>query len=122
MSRFFLFFSNEITLKFQAENVPFLSLFLSQDYFEISCLNYLLISFSLTNELNDVKHLKEQYKGWQRTLRTKLKKARQTGAGAQDDHDEGEELLYQILRKNGSVAAAVKVGKLLQKLIYEREK
>ena len=48
-------------------------------------------------------------------MRKKLKKARQTGAGAQDDLDEGEELLYQILRKNGSVAAAVKVGKMLQK-------
>ena len=54
-------------------------------------------------------------------MRKKLKKARQTGAGAQDDLDEGEELLYQILRKNGSVAAAVKVGNLLQKSIMRKK-
>ena len=67
----------------------------------------------MTNELTDVKHLKVQFKGWQRTLRTKLKKARQSGAGAQDEPEEGDEMLYQLLKKNGSVAAAVKVGKLL---------
>ena len=68
---------------------------------------------SLTTELTDVAHLKTQFKGWQRTLRNKLKKARQTGAGAQDDPEESDEMLYQLLKKNGSVAAAVKVGKLL---------
>ena len=69
-------------------------------------------------EIEDIKHIKLLYRGWKRSVTDKIAKARQTGAGAQDETTLSDEMMYSLIKKNTSLRAIFKVTQTFSLLIY----